>query len=451
MRFNLITMPKIKIINTEWAARNDRLPLQERGIQRVRMAHASVASFYGFEKVFLSPIEHVSTLSVFSKAGIFTDRTPVSVRTKEGEEWWFRISGALSLIRAHAAHKMNEWPQPLKFQYDGESFFYTRDGGIESRSEEGLVMIGEESPVAEAEILYVFWKTVEDAGLDISCIRIRLNATGCTECRPHFRSAFTSYLRSRSPRLCKNCKKYLRDVPTRILTCQEEKCQIVARQAPQVLDFLCEKCKKHLRGLLEFFDESRLSYVLDAAFFQEGSWFEEVIFELIRMPAAGGSAGQGEGGDRNDSFNTREGRVLAEGGRLTRAGRALMEKHLDIVNGILFPAAVASVLVEEGKESRKQEKVPLFLAQLGELAKRKSFKLIELVRREGIGIRESLGRDSIKSQLNNAERVGAEIALIVGQKEALDETVIVREVDSGIQETVPQEKLVEFLKKKLKK
>ena len=66
-------------------------------------------------------------------------------------------------------------------------------------------------------------------------------------------------------------------------------------------------------------------------------------------------------------------------------------------------------------------------------------------------MRESLGRDSIKSQFNTAERIGAKVMLVIGQKEALDRTVIVREVDSGIQETIPQEMLVEFLKKKLKK
>ena len=76
---------------------------------------------------------------------------------------------------------------------------------------------------------------------------------------------------------------------------------------------------------------------------------------------------------------------------------------------------------------------------------------IEALREGGISVQESLGRDSVKSQLKVAERVGAEIALILGQKEALDDTIIVRELRSGIQETIPQEKLIEFLKKRLKR
>jgi len=88
---------------------------------------------------------------------------------------------------------------------------------------------------------------------------------------------------------------------------------------------------------------------------------------------------------------------------------------------------------------------------LGDLAKRKSFTLLETLRAGGIIVRESLGRDSIKVQLKIVERSGCRHALIIGQKEALDGTVIVRETESGIQETIPQEKLIDFLKRKLKK
>jgi len=98
-----------------------------------------------------------------------------------------------------------------------------------------------------------------------------------------------------------------------------------------------------------------------------------------------------------------------------------------------------------------QEEFKIFLVHLGELAKRKGLALLEGLRAAGVEARESLGRDSIKSQLKVAEKSGAVIALILGQKEALDNTIIVREIQSGIQETIPQEKLVEFLKKRLKK
>src|SRR3989344_3559020 len=125
-------------------------------------------------------------------------------------------------------------------------------------------------------------------------------------------------------------------------------------------------------------------------------------------------------------------------------------KKLDVAAGSLFLGRVASVFSRKAGHPG-QEEFKIFLVHLGELAKRKGLALLEGLRAAGVEARESLGRDSIKSQLKVAEKSGAVIALILGQKEALDNTIIVREIQSGIQETIPQEKLVEFLKKRLKK
>ena len=95
-------------------------------------------------------------------------------------------------------------------------------------------------------------------------------------------------------------------------------------------------------------------------------------------------------------------------------------------------------------------KPKIFLIQLGEMAKKKSLILFENFRKAGIEAKSSLGRDSIKSQLRIAHRLGVKFALIFGQKEALDNTMIVREINTGVQETIPVEKIIEEIKKKLK-
>lgn len=93
----------------------------------------------------------------------------------------------------------------------------------------------------------------------------------------------------------------------------------------------------------------------------------------------------------------------------------------------------------------------MFLAQLGDLGKRKSLKLFEDFQRAKIWVAESFGRDSIKSQLKIADRLKVKYALILGQKEALDGTIILREMDSGRQEIIKFDKIVDVIKKKLKK
>ena len=123
-------------------------------------------------------------------------------------------------------------------------------------------------------------------------------------------------------------------------------------------------------------------------------------------------------------------------------------RKIEVVSGTIFPEALGRLVGENSLTVRRPK---VFFTHLGEFAKKKGMLIIEELRAAGIETQESLGRDSIKSQLKVAEKVGAEVALLLGQKEALDGTIIVRETGLGVQETIPQEKLVEFLKKKLKK
>ena len=92
----------------------------------------------------------------------------------------------------------------------------------------------------------------------------------------------------------------------------------------------------------------------------------------------------------------------------------------------------------------------VFLAQLGGLAKKKSLRLFSELEKNGILTAESFGRGSLKSQLKIANRLGVELTLILGQKETLDGTVIIKNMTTGVQETVSMEKLIDNIKKKLK-
>ena len=105
------------------------------------------------------------------------------------------------------------------------------------------------------------------------------------------------------------------------------------------------------------------------------------------------------------------------------------------------------------KKKGKILKLPqpkVFLVQIGEMAKKQSFKLLEKFREENIAIGESLGKESLGSQLNTANKLGIKYTLIFGQQEVLDGMVILKDMDSGIQETIPLDKIVEEVKKRLK-
>lgn len=435
----------------------DRLPPREHNRIKAEQLLCAIGSFYGFEQISTTFFEEPAVVGAVMKAGLLEEYTPIFGKMREGGEFVIRPSAVFSVLRAYSSHKMNDLPHPLKFSFGGESVFLVHkrnierlrvaiEGGVSGTiagwPEFGLIMIGEEGPVAEAEIIQVFWKGLQEIGISAEGMNLALGAAGCVECYPTFRSSINSYFRSRLGRLCKNCKRYFKRVPTKIFLCEEEKCRTAANGAPQVLDFLCERCKKHLGGLLEFLDEAKIPYFLNSRFFREGSWFDSFLFEFqLKTPVQ----------SPENNFEKKR-IVLAEGGRVSKLGTVLAKKHLDAVSGTINLGTLERVLAKSGiyKDAVGAHR-HIFLAHLGELAKRRSLNFLEVLRDNDIDVRESLGRDSIKSQLKVAERVGAGIALILGQKEALDGTIIVREMDSGIQETIPQEKLIEFLKRKLKK
>jgi len=103
------------------------------------------------------------------------------------------------------------------------------------------------------------------------------------------------------------------------------------------------------------------------------------------------------------------------------------------------------------KQGDKETETQIFLAQLGGLAKRKSLKLLEDFRKAKIRVAESFGRDSLKAQLSRADKIGAKYALILGQKESLEEMIIIRNMKNGKQEIVKLNRVVVEMRKKLKK
>ena len=423
------------------SAKLDRLPSREQTIEGLKKVFGPIADFYGFEKIQPSLVYGNRAFSALVKNGFLDERSPVVLKNKNGEAVILRPSGVLGVLQAYAAHRMSDLPHPLKFTIEAEGFFNSRkESSLTIRPELGLMIIGENSPIADAEVILIVWKSLEELKMKSEDVEIRINATGCQDCRGSYRSNLASFLRSKVSKLCKNCKKNIKVNPTEIFYCEEEKCKIVANSAPSILDFLCETCKKYLRELLEFLDEVGIPYTLDAKLFRSGSIYNNIVFEIrARLP-------EEEAGDSKTSRI-----ILAEGGRVSKAGELILERKMDAVSISIFLDAVESYIFRSKLELPKPQKPKVFLTQLGELAKRKSLTLLKTLRKGGIGIRESLGKDAIKSQLKMAEHAGAEIALILGQKESLDRTVIVRDVDSSIQETVPQDKLIDFLKRKLER
>jgi len=413
----------------------DILPEDQKYFRKIYNLCEEMANFYEFERIETPILEDTE---LFSRGvGLATDiveKQMFSFKTRGGDYLTLRPEGTAPIVRAYIEHGMQKLPQPLKLWYFGPYFRAEKPqfGRYRQFWQFGFETIGEEEPVIDVQIIQVFYNLLKE--LKFKELVVALNSIGCSQCRPYFKKMLASYFRKRELSLCADCRRRLSENPLRILDCKEEKCQMVVSEAPQILDHLCELCHKQFKEVLEFFDDLSLPYTLNPYLVRGLDYYTKTVFEISEESEAGKRVGALTGGGRYDNL------VRILGGKSTPAcgGASGVERIV--------------ILMKEKNFRFPQSSSPkIFLAQLGDLAKRKSLILVEEFRKLRIPVSESLGRDSLKAQLNRANRIGARFALILGQKEVLEGSIIIKDMETGKQDLVKFEKAVEEMRKRLKK
>ena len=413
---------------------HDILPEDQPFYQKIYDTASDIADFYGFSKID-TPI--VESAELFSQGvGMTTDiieKQMYSFRTKGGDYLALRPEFTAAVSRAYIEHGMFNLPQPVKLFTFGPLFRYERPqfGRFRQFHQIDLEAFGEKSPVIDAQIIQVFYNILKD--LKLKNLAIEINSIGDSQCRPYYKKLLTNYLKARESSLCSDCQRRLRENPLRVLDCKEEKCQPVKAQAPQLIDHLCEECKIHFKQVLEFLDEIELPYRLNPYLVRGLDYYTKTVFEIFEDTEEGKNLG-----------------ALVGGGRFDALVRILGGKDAPACGAAAGVERIVQAIKERTKNVMAPEQRKIFLAQLGELAKRKSLRLYEEFRKVNIPISESLGKDSLKTQLRSADRTGAIYTLILGQKEALEGSIIIRDMKTGRQEIVKWDKAAQEVKKRLK-
>jgi len=416
---------------------HDILPKDQRYYQRIYNIVSDVADFYGFGKIDTPIIEQAE---LFSKGiGLATDivkKQMYTLRTRRGDFLALRPEWTAPIVRAYIEKGMQDQPQPLKLWYFGPCYRYERPQAGRYRQfwQFGFEVFGEDNSVIDAQIIQIFYNILRE--LKLKNLIVEINSIGDSQCRPYYKKLLSNYFRSREVSLCVDCKRRLRENVLRVLDCKEEKCQPIKADAPQILDHLCEECRLHFKEVLEFLDEIEIPYNLNPYLVRGLDYYTKTVFEILAEPT-----------DKKESSQD----ALAGGGRY--------DKLVKLLGGRETPACGAAAGIERIIELMKSRDIKfpkgfeaqVFLAQLGGLAKRKSLKLLGDFRKAKIRVAESFGRDSLKAQLNRADRIGVKYTLILGQKEALEGTIIIRDMKTGKQEIVKLDIVVEKMKKRLKK
>lgn len=415
----------------------DILPEDQKYFQKIYNICEEIAAFYGFNKIDTPILEETD---LYEKGtGLSTDivqKQMFTLRTKGGDSLALRPEFTPGIVRAYLEHGMASWPQPVKLYSIGPAFRYERPqaGRFRQFQQFNLEVIGEASPAIDAEVIQLFYNILNE--IKLKNIVVEVNSIGDNQCRPYYKKLLLSYFKSRTLSLCPDCRRRLKDNPLRILDCKEEKCQKIISQAPQIIDHLCESCHSHFKTVLEFLDEIELPYQLNPYLVRGLDYYTKTVFEM---------------GFESEKNKEKTDSVLG-GGRYDLLIKLLGGEQTPATGGALgIDRLVYLLKSNQIKIPYRSANLPVFIAQLGITAKAKGLKLLEDFRKSKIQAAASLGRDSLKAQLKIADKLKVKYALLLGQKEVLEGTIIIRDMKTGKQKTVALEKAVKEIKKKLKK
>lgn len=402
---------------------------------------ADLAKAYGFDRVEMPILERIELYERTSgKTSDIVTKEMYTFVDRGGEKIALRPEATPSLVRAYVEHGLFNKPQPVKTFWAGQLFRYDRpqSGRYRQHNQFNLDVFGEASPIADVLLILIAHTFFKELQLNIE---IQINSIGCLTCREEYIEKLKEHYKARAQKskLCVDCKKRLAKNPLRILDCKESECIASLSEAPHIVDSLDDECRGHFVKVLEYLDELNIPYNLNPFLVRGLDYYTRTVFEI--WPAGDEEADRSQDKSRQMS--------LGGGGRY--------DGLVELLGGRLTPSCGFGIGIERVimkiKESnitlRPESDKKIFLAQIGEQARRKAFVLFEDLRKGEFNVSQSFTRDSLRSQLEDANRLGAKYTLILGQKEVMDNTILIRDMDSGVQEVIDYKKIMPELKKRL--
>ncbi|MEK7211449.1 MAG: histidine--tRNA ligase [Patescibacteria group bacterium] len=395
---------------------------------------SDLALAHGFDMIETPIVENANLfIRAVGKQTDIVDKEMFVFEDRGGERVALRPEGTAGVARAYISHGMLAEPQPVKLWYYGPMFRYERpqSGRLREFHQVGFEVMGDINPIIDAQLMIFALGFFHDLGLGEATLQV--NSIGCPKCREKFKEALVEYYRASRPKLCEDCKKRLLKNPLRILDCKNESCASLKSGAPQIVDWLDEECKNHFTRVLEYLDSANVGYVLNPYLVRGLDYYTRTVFEI--WP-----------GEEDRGQNT-----LCGGGRFDGLLELLGGRAAPAIGMAVGVERVITQLREKGVQMPTDRKPDVFVAALGEPAKKRCLQLFEELRRAGIMVSENFSRDGLKHQLESSNKIGARYTIILGQKEVSDGTIIIRDMDSGVQEVVDYSKITSELRKKLNK
>ncbi|MGI5848565.1 MAG: histidine--tRNA ligase [Christensenellales bacterium] len=407
----------------------DILPAQSGKWQYIEAVIRDICAKFGYSEIRTPVFEH--TELYLRGVGDTTDIVQKEMYTfldKGQRSITLKPEGTAGVVRSFIENKLFAEAQPTKMYYLSTPVFrYERPqaGRLREHHQFGIEVFGAAGPSIDAEVISVALSLFDT--LHIKDLKLNINSIGCKACRPQYNAALRDFLRQNASDLCKTCRERMVANPLRTLDCKEEGCNKVLDGAPVMLDYLCEGCHTHFKGLKTRLESAGIDYTVNPFIVRGLDYYTKTVFEIISTGI--GAQGTVCGGGRYDGL------VEEIGGPPTPGiGFGLgIERLLLVLEslGINLPAT---------------EKTDIYVCTLGETANIEGFCIAAKLRKMGIKADvDHMGR-SLKAQLKYANKTGASRVIIIGEDEIKKGVAVVRDMKNSTENIVPLKELNELIK-----
>ena len=397
----------------------DILPEEQRYWRYVEAEAREIARRYGYGRLDTPVFEH-SNLFVRGVGQVtdIVEKEMYTFQDRGGDYVALRPEGTAPVCRAYLEHGMRNLPQPVRMYYFCPVFRYDRPqaGRFRQHHQFGVEALGDGDPSVDAEVIEMAWQLMK--GLGLRDLTLLINSIGDPQCRPAYLERLKAYYASRLERLCRDCAERLERNPLRLLDCKQPTCTDMAREAPQTVESLCQECRDHWERLLSYLQKLEIPFTVEPKLVRGLDYYTRTVFE-IQPPEEGGQSNIC-GGGRYDGL------IQELGGPPTP--------------GIGFGAGLERMILNIKRQNApvpEGDFISVVVAHLGDAAKETAMSLASELRSRGVGAVLAPAGRSLKSQMRYANSLGIPYALILGEDEMKNGSVILRDMSRGEQREAP--------------
>lgn len=391
----------------------DVLPADSYKLQYVEKTLIDTALLYGYKEIRTPVFEHTE---VFSKnVGDTTDVVQKEMYTfvdKGNRSITLRPELTAGAVRSAVENGLIYGTLPAKVCYVGSCYRYEKPqaGRLREFHQFGVECFGTDSPAADAEIICLAKSALDTLG--VKDLSLEINSIGCPECRKKYHAALKEYFKNRRDELCETCQDRLERNPMRIFDCKSPVCSEICKNAPIMLDYLCEECETHFDNVKKHLNAAGIEYIVNPQIVRGLDYYTKTVFEFVS--GAIGAQSTVCGGGRYDGLVEQMG-----GSHTPSLGFAMGIERLMLV------------LNNQQTEMPKEKQCDIYIGSVGENAALYSTQLAKEIRDNGFLCETDIVGRSIKAQMKYANKIGALYSIIIGDNELESKKAVLKSMDTG--------------------